>query len=391
MQTDDGLLPHTELPSFPWRAVSYQTILTVSTISRAFLFGLNKTEVHGLPEFLDLLKTRWDYRTRRRGLLTVSNHISVIDDPLMWGVLPISFTALYGYMNHRWTLGSHDICFNGAFRSLFFTLGQTLPTHRYAHSRFGGIFQPTMTEAVRVLSRIDVKKRTWRPYEAHEKSWSRLGSCYDPFSDIFPPPIYPSQPDDSRNYLAPSRYACNSYGWVHIFPEGFIHQHPGKVMRYFKWGVSRLILEPVECPVIVPIFIEGTDKIMHESRQFPRFVPRIGKEVTITFGKEVDTETVFGDLRKRWKELLQKEFRASKGREWNEDDLGILPESLHTHPEAVELRKECARRIREEVLKVRRSRGLDDEDPKYSRVETWMKEGSKREGEMKDGSWVKET
>ena len=65
-------------------------------------------------------------------------------------------------------------------------------------------------------------------------------------------------------------------------------------------------------------------------------------------------------------------------------------DKLCDSPEAMDIRMECTRRVREEVLKVRRSRGLPDEDPKHGRFETWAKEGSKREGHMDDGSWVKE-
>lgn len=386
-----------ESPSFFFRSASYQTILLVSTLSRLFLYTLNRTEVHGLPRFLDLLKSRSDYRTRRRGLLTVSNHLCVLDDPLIWGVLPLSFAAFHGYMNHRFSFGSHDICFKNSLLSHFFTLGQVLPTHRLAYSPAGGPFQPTMTEAIRLFSKISVEKHALcplnnsrlHPKDYHTPSWPR--DCVDPFSDVSPPPAYPSQRNDIRWYHAPSRHASNSYSWVHIFPEGMIHQATDKTMRYFKWGVARLILEPLECPDVVPMFIEGTDQVMHESRSFPRFLPRIGNSITVTFGHELDVEQVFGDLRKRWRDLADRHAREAGLPGWDEVLLGLVPENLENHPEAVALRKECTLRVREAVLEVRRSRGLPDEDPKKGMVETWIREGPKREGKMDDGSWVKDT
>lgn len=68
-----------------------------SCISKAFLFGFNRTEVYGLQRFLDILDSRADPSKRQRGLVTgasplwpylpyrapanlrhvVSNHISV--------------------------------------------------------------------------------------------------------------------------------------------------------------------------------------------------------------------------------------------------------------------------------------------------------------------------
>ena len=396
MSSHYDLYPNAEKPSFIWRSASYQTILFASTICRGFLFGLNNTEVNGLPRFLDLLKSRSDYKTRRKGLLTVSNHISVLDDPLLWGVLPLSFATFHGYMNHRWSLASHDICFTNTFQSQFFTLGQTLPTHRLAHSPYGGPFQATMTEAIRLFSKISTRSPSLSPHNnprlhasPHPPSWPV--DCVDPFSDVQPIPSYPSEPNDVRYYLAPSRYACNAYSWVHVFPEGMTHQTEDMQMRYFKWGVARLILEPTECPDVVPIFLEGTDKIMHETREFPRFIPRAFNKVTVSFGKEVDTEATFGDLRKKWRDLADADAKERGSAEWSELTLGLVPASLANHPEAIELRKECAKRVRDEVLKVRRSRGYPDEDPKASAAETWIREGPQREGQMKDGSIVKDT
>jgi len=133
---------------------------------------------------------------------------------------------------------------------------------------------------------------------------------------------------------------------------------------------------------------------MHESREWPRFIPRAGNRITVAFGESVDGEQIFGDLRQRWKRLvtLQREALRRKGA----DDglvVGELTEGLKYNDEAVALRKEVTRRVRQEVLKVRRSLGYPDEDPKEGLVETWIEEGAsgKREGKMKDGSWVKDT
>jgi monolysocardiolipin acyltransferase len=162
-------------------------------------------------------------------------------------------------------------------------------------------------------------------------------------------------------------------------------------MRYFKWGVSRLILESEPLPTIIPIFIVGTEQVMHENREFPRSSPRPGKKITIAIGEQVDGEKVFGDLRRKWKRLvnMQKDALRRKGADWNLA-MGELTEGLKYGQEAVDLRKEVTRRVRNEVLKVRRDLGFPDEDPKASLVETWIEEGPKREGRMDDDSWVNE-
>lgn len=159
-------------------------------------------------------------------------------------------------------------------------------------------------------------------------------------------------------------------------------------MRYFKWGVARLILEPQECPDVVPMWIEGFDDVMHESREFPRFLPRPGKRVSVTFGSKVDSNSVFGEMRSRWQKLKANVEKANP--DSGNLPVGVLSDELLTHKEAVALREEVTLKVRNLVLEVRRSRGLPDEDPKEGLVDTWLEEGPKREGHMKDDSWVRD-
>lgn len=163
-------------------------------------------------------------------------------------------------------------------------------------------------------------------------------------------------------------------------------------MRYFKWGISRLILESEPLPAIVPMYIDGNQNVMHESRKWPRFVPRGGNDIKVAFGEEVDGEAVFGELRAKWKALveLQKEALVRKGKN-PELAMGDLTEGLKYNEEVVALRAEVTKRVRQEVLKVRRNLGYPDEDPKEGLVETWIEEGGKIKGKMDDGSWVGET
>ncbi|KAF9887903.1 hypothetical protein FE257_009425 [Aspergillus nanangensis] len=373
-----------DAPSLAWRTMSSVTIFGVAGLCRAFLFLCSRPEVHGLEPFLEILDARKDPSQRTRGLLTVSNHTSVMDDPIMWGFLPMKYNSGLASWNKRWGFGSHDICYQTRPLSLFFAMGQVLPTHRLAHSSFGGIAQPAVTQAIRLLSKgpfpVDPQQRA-TPELQH---WSRHNVCVDPFSDV--QTAYTTNGEDS--HMAPSAYACHSYSWMHIFPEGMIHQAPDKTMRYFKWGVARLILEASECPDVVPIWLEGFDQVMHESREFPRFLPRPGKDVSVTFGGKVDTEAVFGDMRRRWRDIREKaELQNPEARDL---PVGILNDQLLYGKDAVELRKEVTKKVRELVLEVRRTRGLSDEDPKEGLVETWIREGPQREGHMKDDSWVRD-
>ncbi|KAI4090370.1 MAG: hypothetical protein LQ344_004800 [Seirophora lacunosa] len=273
---------------------------------------------------------------------------------------------------------------------MFFTLGQTLPTHRLGHSPLGGLFQPTMIEAVRLMSRQPFTTPHSSPTHAPPVDRSLSSpDLTDPFSS--PNHTYTYTTNGTDTFPAPSAYDSRRYSWIHVFPEGRVHQHPQKMMRYFKWGVARLILEPDVCPDIVPMWIEGNEQIMHESRSFPRFVPRVNKRCGIWFGDNVGgngSTTVFAELRRKWRELVEEDERKSGGG----FAMGVLSDGLKYGKEAVELREECTRQVRGAVLAVRRKRGLPDEDPKAGLVETWRLEGGdgKREGKMEDGSWVKE-
>ena len=178
--------------------------------------------------------------------------------------------------------------------STFFSFGQTLPTHRAAYSEFGGLFQPTVTQAIRLLSAQPYhEERDHHPFDRpHFSAKLRSPDLVDPFSSnqLSYPLTYTTTGQDT--FPAPSAYLSRRHSWVHIFPEGRIHQHPSLSMRYFRWGVSRLILESEPLPQIVPIFVDGTQRIMHESRKFPRFVPRVGRDVRVCFGGDVDGERV---------------------------------------------------------------------------------------------------
>ncbi|MCJ1404307.1 hypothetical protein MMC11_007532 [Xylographa trunciseda] len=381
-------------PSLPWRTGSSIIMGLAGSLCRIFMFGASNPDIHGLDRFQELLDERADVDKRQRGLITVSNHISIssfsIDDPLIWGALPFSYA--FNPSNLRWSTGSYDLCFTNKVFSTFFTFGQVLPTHRSAHSTYGGLFQPTMTQAVRLLSRQPFSQAYNSAHEPTNIEHRPDPSVLSPdISDPFSSPHLTYSTDGTDTFPAPSSYPSRKYAWIHIFPEGRVHQHPRKTMRYFKWGVARLILEPDVCPDIVPMWIEGNDQVYNEEREWPRFVPRPGKTLGIWFGENVGgaRDNVFTELRRKWRELAEDERKqrdSSKGHE----ELGVLSEGLKYGKAAIELRIECTRRVRDEVLKVRRIRGLPDEDPKNGLVETWLEEGGKREGRMKDGSLVKD-
>lgn len=432
-------------PNGLWRGTSAMVMGLTGTLSKTFLYGLNDLEVFGLDNFMQILESRRDPSQRQRGLITVSNHISVLDDPLIWGVLPLRYT--FEPWNLRWGLGAHDICFKNKALGTFFTLGQVLPIHRNVHSPHAGLFQPSMTQAVRLLSAYPFKTTGEHLADAGPDqprtltTQSLLQDLRDPFSGGSL--TYTTTGRDV--HTAPSAFLSNRFAWVHAFPEGLVHQHPDRQMRYFKWGVARLVLEAEPMPDLVPMFVDGTADVMDENRIWPRFVPRPGKKLRVAFGDKVDMEATFGDLRRRWKALVREAMDAreaeiaaaaadnkkqaeaamaaaaapraprvvpdagrtgivvaaaassaarppppssSSARKLDVLRVGELPEGLKHSKEAEAIRVEVAFRVRNEVLKLRRSLGYPEEDPAwgFGRAETWAKDPKDTKRSPVDGS-----
>ena len=153
-------------------------------------------------------------------------------------------------------------------------------------------------------------------------------------------------------------------------------------MRYFKWGVSRLLLEPPTAPVVIPIFLSGFSDVMHESRGFPRFLPRIRKNVRVAFGEPTDPR-LWQDLRKDWNNLTTR-----YGYEPNRiGDSCRMPEGLRTGQEVVRLRTEVTARVREEVVKLRRRLGWPEEEPHAKSVENYRGPDMRKEGITAEDAW----
>lgn len=229
----------------------------------------------------------------------------------------------------------------------FFNHGQTLPTHRYWHSPHGGPYQPTMTQALKLLS----------------------AQHFHPATE---PLTYTTNGQDA--HPAPAAYTANCNAWVHVFPEACCHQNQDSTLRYFKWGVARLILESEPAPEFVPMFVHGTQRIMPEDRGFPRFLPRVGNTIRFIIGEPTDVEVLFGRQRQEWRRLAEKSD----------------PESLKESKEAQALRIEVAKSVRDEISKLRETLGLaPEEDETAALAETWEKEPNKRKFKSPvDGSWV---
>ena len=65
--------PPPAMPGLPWRFSSSLIMGLTGSLSRGFLYGLNRIEVIGLDRFLETLDRRDNVERRERGLITGSS------------------------------------------------------------------------------------------------------------------------------------------------------------------------------------------------------------------------------------------------------------------------------------------------------------------------------
>lgn len=189
-----------------------------------------------------------------------------------------------------------------------------------------------------------------------------LNLLSSPSTPLSGPTTYSTNGTDS--FTSPAIYSANRNAWVHVFPEACCHQNPEGTLRYFKWGIARLILESDPAPDFIPMFVHGTQHIMSEERGFPRFLPRIGKTFRMIIGEPTNVDRMFGREREQWRRLVEKAGD---------------PELLKDAPEAVQLRINVAKTVRDEIGKLREQMGLPpEEDDTAALADTWAKEPNKR-------------
>eukprot|EP01137_Pigoraptor_chileana_P029190 Opistho-2@14064 len=135
-------IPHVAEPGPLWNAASWVILKMVGGSSRLFMNNFADLRVINK----EVLMKAIDERPPGVPLLTVCNHMSVLDDPMLWGMLPLSY---FRPGKVRWTIAAEDICFMRKIYALIFGLGQVFPVRRGA-----GVVQWPVTDfAVDMLNK----------------------------------------------------------------------------------------------------------------------------------------------------------------------------------------------------------------------------------------------
>lgn len=175
------------------------------------------------------------------GLLTVSNHRSVIDDPIMLAaVLPARMALKPGLM--RWGLCAVDICFQNGALARFMALGKALPIMRAA-----GVGHPFVAAAGEKLAGGD---------------------------------------------------------WLHVYPEGRVLQKGIGYMKRGVGKMLAVAHERArDCggggTVVLPMYHEGVEDVFHQdidTHALLGVVPRVGFRLFTIVGEPLDVRDIFDRL-----------------------------------------------------------------------------------------------
>mmetsp|Transcript_12636 Transcript_12636/g.18916 ORF Transcript_12636/g.18916 Transcript_12636/m.18916 type:complete len:322 (+) Transcript_12636:37-1002(+) len=193
-----GYDPYLQGDNFYARICQSLTIGTLGLAAYTFMHGLNKTKVidgHKLKEVA--YKRKPEYRGR--GMISVSNHVSAIDDPMlpsaMWTI-----PQMFWPFELRWVFCSIDRCFKKPWLGRVLTSTKVIPVERG-----GGLEQFAIRFATEKLNKGE---------------------------------------------------------WIHLFPEGTRSRDNGKSINPFKAGVGKLLTAPAKCPVVVPFYHHGMHNIL---------------------------------------------------------------------------------------------------------------------------------
>ncbi|CAM9718566.1 unnamed protein product [Discosporangium mesarthrocarpum] len=216
--------------------LSMFTILCTGLIFRLLLAGLNRVECRNREVLLDAVLNRGG----AQGLLTVSNHVSVYDDPGLWAaIIPFWRT---GVEKMRWSLCTDDIYFSNKRLSSVLKAGKTLPIKR------------------------------------------RLGM--------------------EQRYLQDFFNKLEAGDWGHIFAEGAIRQpwrfgHGKPLLGDFKVGIGRILLRSKNPPMVLPMYHIGLHQVAPETPvpkgsrgKLVNMLPNVGRRICVYVGEPVDVSPI---------------------------------------------------------------------------------------------------
>jgi monolysocardiolipin acyltransferase len=203
------------------------TVGIVSLVGKCILNVMNSSQFDNVSVLLDAAMKREE----GEGLITVSNHASTLDDPMLFcAMFPASFFFTeHAHRRVRWSICAREMCYSNPLFAQFFKSGKTLPIERGK-----GLHQPVMNVVARAVARGD---------------------------------------------------------WVHVFPEGKVHFNDGKgPLLPLKWGVGKLCCDSYllsgRVPTVIPFHHTGMTSVLPKGS----VIPRPGNHVHVQVGEAIDLQ-----------------------------------------------------------------------------------------------------
>lgn len=217
----------------------------VGSISKALLalssFQLKSAccKVDHVTQFLAVSQSR----TRDRPLLTISNHLSTIDDPLIWGMLP--FHQLSDASIVRWTLGADELM----FKSHLFSKDDT-PTV--------AINEKILENSQEAANSVTIIQKPLNLLERFSRLLWQLSARFFKAGQVIP--VIRGRGLNQPG-MVQAHQVLASKQWLHIFVEGKVNPLAPEILLPLRWGVAHLLLEYCrtndKMPIVYPLILRG--------------------------------------------------------------------------------------------------------------------------------------
>jgi len=207
-------------------------------------------------------------------VLTVANHHSCLDDPLLMGQLLRDGGFEPDAARQRWSICREDICYKNELTAALFGAGRTLPIRRGA-----GLEQPALAMIARKLVpgewvHLFPEGRVWQCSHVGGRSVSYDGSPY-------------------------------------AGPQWQIQPRP-----YLRWGVGKIVADAPAAPTIVPVYHTGLADVQPlnmVTEKLASWVPRAGNRITIAVGAPFTVDDLLARHREQLRELAAAREAAAAG------------------------------------------------------------------------------
>lgn len=212
-----------------WLSKSAFTVSVVGLLSKFWTNIANSLLIHNKSNLINALENR----PKGVPLITVTNHHSCMDEPLLWGILDVRHLVNQCLM--RWALAAHNICFWSNPISKFFAYGKSIPVNRGA-----GVYQEGVNFAIDRLN------------EGH---------------------------------------------WVHLYPEGQVNENKIDMRYKWGVGrlIAESHVDPIVIP-IYHVGMDDILPNTRPYFWFSRF-PKVGKKVTVLIGEPIPVKDTLKELR----------------------------------------------------------------------------------------------